>query len=155
MRFCDEQTAKKTISKLKETIETFEKATDNMLKQVEEQIKNYNKEYVKITGDKWDIENKIDNNAAMNILREVYQNPDSPIDIDDEIKNGISLTRQKDILDDIRKEAKEQVLVSDYELQLMSLDDLLALKQELKDKWNAGKNNDDTQYGGSDSSKGR
>ncbi len=47
------------------------------------------------------------------------------------------------------------MIIVSNELQLMPLDALLALKQELTDKWNAGRTDDDTQYGGSDSGKVR
>ena len=151
--FNNEKTANSSIAKLKENMEKFEKAVSNLLEQVRRQIHNYTVEESKIVDEEVSVRDKIYRGgmAAAEILSDAYNGVKPDFNIDDEIKDGISLTRLKDIVDGIRSEAKEQVLVSDYELQLMSLDQLQALKQEIKDKWNAGKNNDDTQYGGSSS----
>lgn len=155
--FNNEEAANSSIAKLKEIMEKFENAVSNLLLQVRRQIRDYTVAEGKIVDDEISVRAKIYRGgvAAAEILSDAYNGVNPDFNIDDEIKDGISLTRLKDIVDDIRSEAKEQVLVSDYELQLMSLDQLQALLQEIKDKWNAGKTDDDTQYGDSGNGKAK
>ncbi len=157
LHFNNEKAANSSIAKLKEIIEKFENAVSNLLLQVRQQIHNYTVAEGKIVDEEVSVRDKIYRGgmAAAEILSDAHYGVNPDFNIDDEIKDGISLTRLKDIVDDIRSEAKEQVLVSDYELQLMSLDQLRALQQELNDKWNTGKTDDDTQYGDNGTGKGK
>lgn len=147
--FNSEKAANSSIAKLKENMEKFENAVSNLLEQVRRQIHTYTVAEGKIIDEEVSVRDKIYRGgmAAAEILSDAHYGVNPNFNIDEEIKNGISLTRLKDIVDDISSEAKEQVLVSDYELQLMSLDQLRELQQALNDKWNAGKTDDDTQYG--------
>ena len=151
LSFSSIEAIERTRSAIKTNIELFKEATDSLLKDGDDQKRDYEKQISHIEGDMHQIEQEIDLKYGGKVTHlllntEAKMDKGEEVNFEDVITHGISLSRQSEVLKRVRDEAVLQADAREAELNGYSLEELRELRQKKLQELEAAKN-DDTQYG--------